>query len=137
MGALGPYRDTSADVQSMRDLAQPQAGVVGAGVAQPQAGVVGAGVGAANSETAQAIEALTMELQKTQDPEEQKVLMNMIENTKVKANAPYAPLIAQLSAQSGEDDMMAHVRSGDVNVSREILEANPQIEDECWEVLVV
>ena len=82
-----------------------------------------------DAETAQAIEALTMELQKTQDPEEQKVLMNMIENTKVKANAPYAPLIAQLSAQSGEDDMMAHVRSGDVNVSREILEANPQIED--------
>ena len=83
----------------------------------------------AGDETAQAIEALTMELQKTQDPEEQQVLMNMIENTGLKAAAPYAPLMDQLSAQTGEDNMMAHVRSGDVNLSREMLEANPQLEN--------
>ena len=79
--------------------------------------------------TAQAIEALTMELQKTQDPDEQKFLMNMIENTNIKANAPYTPLMDELSAQAGEDNMMAHVRSGDVNVSKEMLEANPQLEN--------
>jgi len=83
---------------------------------------------AAENETAQAIEILMMELQNTQDPDEQQILTNMIENTSIKANAQYSPLMDQLSAQGGEDNMMAHVRSGDVNISKEMMEANPQLE---------
>jgi hypothetical protein len=53
----------------------------------------------------------------------------LIENTTTKALAPQADLVDQLSQGAGEDDMMAHVRSGDINVSREMLENNPQLED--------
>jgi hypothetical protein len=53
----------------------------------------------------------------------------MIENTIVKAKAPYASLMDELSMTAGEDDMMAHVRRGDLNISREMVEGNPQFED--------
>jgi len=53
----------------------------------------------------------------------------MIENATTKAFAPQADLVDQLSQGAGEDDMMAHVRSGDINVSREMLENNPALED--------
>ena len=76
---------------------------------------------------AETINALTQQLQSSNDPEERDILENMIENTIVKANAPLAPLMDQLSMSAGEDDMMAHVRKGDLNISREMVD--PPLED--------
>ena len=80
-------------------------------------------------ELQEALEQLETRRQMTNDPEEQELLGRMIENAKTKAFAPQADLVDQLSQGAGEDDMMAHVRSGDINISREMLENNPQLED--------
>ena len=80
-------------------------------------------------ELRQAIEVLQQQMGMTSDPEEKEILGRMIENTTIKAFAPQAELVDQLSQGAGEDDMMAHVRSGDINVSREMLENNPVLED--------
>jgi len=80
-------------------------------------------------ELQQALQELEAQRQMTNDPEEKELLGRMIENAKTKAFAPQADLVDQLSQGAGEDDMMAHVRSGDVNVSREMLENNPALED--------
>ena len=80
-------------------------------------------------ELQQALRELEAQRQMTNDPEEQELLGRMIENAKTKAFAPQADLVDQLSQGAGEDDMMAHVRSGDINVSREMLENNPALED--------
>jgi len=86
-------------------------------------------LGVMDNDLRETIEALEMELLKTNDPEERDILSNMIENTAIKVNAPYRSLMEQLSMTGGEDDMMAHVRSGDINVSREMVENNPALED--------
>jgi hypothetical protein len=80
-------------------------------------------------ELQKALEQLETQRQMTNDPEEKEILGRMIENAKTKAFAPQADLVDQLSQGAGEDDMMAHVRSGDINVSREMLENNPVLED--------
>jgi hypothetical protein len=80
-------------------------------------------------ELRQAIEVLQQQMGMTSDPEEKELLGRMIENTTIKAFAPQADLVDQLSQGAGEDDMMAHVRSGDINISREMLENNPALED--------
>ncbi len=80
-------------------------------------------------ELQKALQELEAQRQMTNDPEEKELLGRMIENTTTKALAPQADLVDQLSQGAGEDDMMAHVRSGDINVSREMLENNPQLED--------
>ena len=80
-------------------------------------------------ELQQALQELETQRQMTNDPEEKELLGRMIENAKTKAFAPQADLVDQLSQGAGEDDMMAHVRSGDINVSKEMLENNPQLED--------
>jgi len=80
-------------------------------------------------ELEQSIRQLEMERDMTSDPEERAMLDRMIENAIKGALAPQRELVQQLSQTAGEDDMMAHVRSGDVNVSREMLENNPQLED--------
>ena len=80
-------------------------------------------------ELQQAIQLLQEQMSMTNDPEEKEILGRMIDNTIIKANAPQANIIDQLSQGAGEDDMMAHVRSGDVNVSREMIENNPALEN--------
>ena len=60
----------------------------------------------------------------------------MIENLPISANAPYSDLIQEMSVNAGEDDMMAHVRSGDLNVSRALVERNPNIEKEVQKTAV-
>jgi hypothetical protein len=80
-------------------------------------------------ELQEALEQLETRRQMTNDPEEQELLGRMIENAKTKAFAPQADLVDQLSQVAGEDDMIAHVRSGDINVSKEMLENNPALED--------
>ena len=80
-------------------------------------------------ELQEALEQLETQRQMTNDPEEQELLGRMMENATTKAFAPQADLVDQLSQGAGEDDMMAHVRSGDINVSREMLENNPALED--------
>ena len=81
-------------------------------------------------ELQQAIEALQIQKSQTTDPSEIKILEKMIENVPIVANAPYAPLVEEMAATGGEDDMIAHVRSGDLNVSKELVERNPNIEKE-------
>jgi len=78
----------------------------------------------------QAIEALQIQRAQTTDPSEIKLLEKMIENVPIVANAPYSSLIQEISVNAGEDDMIAHVRSGDLNVSQELVERNPNIEKE-------
>ena len=80
-------------------------------------------------ELEQSIRQLEMERDMTSDPEERAMLDRMIENAIKGALAPQRELVERLSQTAGEDDMMAHVRSGDINVSREMLENNPQLED--------
>jgi len=92
---------------------------------QPSAGSTGAKM----MELQQALQVLQEQMNMTSDPEEKELLGRMIENATTKAFAPQADLVDQLSQGAGEDDMMAHVRSGDVNVSREMIENNPALED--------
>jgi len=80
-------------------------------------------------ELQQALQEIEARRQMTDDPEEKELLSRMIENTTTKALAPQADLVDQLSQVAGEDDMIAHVRSGDINVSKEMLENNPALED--------
>jgi hypothetical protein len=69
-------------------------------------------------ELQQALEQLEAQRQMTNDPEEKELLGRMMENATTKAFAPQADLVDQLSQGAGEDDMIAHVRSGDINVSK-------------------
>jgi len=80
-------------------------------------------------ELQQALEQLEAQRQMTNDPEEKELLGRMMENATTKAFAPQSDLVDQLSQVAGEDDMIAHVRSGDINVSKEMLENNPALED--------
>ena len=77
----------------------------------------------------EAINELQQQKSMTSDPEEIEALDNLIEAATTKALAPQAEIIDQLSQTGGEDNMMAHVRTGDINVSAEMLENNPQLED--------
>jgi len=74
-----------------------------------------------------AIDALVMQKQGTNDPEELEAIDNAIQTTIVKGNAPYNDLMNQLALTGGEDDMIVHVRTGDVNLSKELI--TPQIEE--------
>ena len=185
MGMLGPYRDTSSEVEAMRNLAEGALVGGGAGAAMKAAqefmsmaetqpslkntpeyqaaqqmlmgaagsGLVGAagsaiskglkGIGAetgaviSDAETVdpaqalgQAIQELQIQKSQTEDPGEIKLLEKMIENAAIAANAPYASLMEEVAATGGEDDLIAHVRSGDINVSRELVNKNPKIEKE-------
>ena len=109
----------------------PPMGGVGVGGQMLQGAMTpGSGVTDVNMmELQKALEQLETQRQMTNDPEEKEILGRMIENAKTKAFAPQADLVDQLSQGAGEDDMMAHVRSGDINVSREMLENNPVLED--------
>ena len=78
----------------------------------------------------QAIQELQIQKSQTEDPGEIKLLEKMIENAAIAANAPYASLMEEVAATGGEDDLIAHVRSGDINVSRELVNKNPKIEKE-------
>jgi len=80
-------------------------------------------------ELQKAINELQQQKSMTNDPEEIEALDNLIEAATTKALAPQAEIIDQLSQTGGEDNMMAHVRTGDINVSAEMLENNPQLED--------
>ena len=77
-----------------------------------------------------AIEGLQIQKSQAKDPSEIKLIEKMIENISISANAPYSDLMQEISGTAGEDDMMAHVRSGDVNVSKEMILRNPNIEKE-------
>jgi len=74
-----------------------------------------------------AIDALVMQKQGTNDPEELEEIDKAIELTMVQGQAPYNDLMNQLALTGGEDDMIAHVRTGDVNLSKELI--TPQIEE--------
>ena len=109
----------------------PPMGGVGVGGQMLQGAMTG-GSGVTDAkmmELQQALEHLETQMQMTNDPEEKEILGQLIENARTKAFAPQADLVDQLSQGAGEDDMMAHVRSGDINVSREMLENNPVLED--------
>jgi hypothetical protein len=73
-----------------------------------------------------AIEALMMQKQGTNDPEELEEIDEAIQSTIIQGQAPYNDLMNQLALTGGEDDMIAHVRTGDINLSRELV--TPQIE---------
>jgi len=73
-----------------------------------------------------AINALMMQKQGTNDPEELEEIDEAIQSTIVQGQAPYNDLMNQLALTGGEDDMIAHVRTGDINLSRELV--TPQIE---------
>ena len=74
-----------------------------------------------------AIDALVMQKQGTNDPEELEEIDKAIELTIIQGQAPYNDLMNQLALTGGEDDMIAHVRTGDVNLSKELI--TPQIEE--------
>jgi len=129
----------------MPDMAQEQRQAMAAGMLRPLGGgriseaeyktymeAMNPSSGTADAkmmELRQAIEVLQQQMGMTSDPEEKELLGRMIENATTKAFAPQSDLVDQLSQGAGEDDMMAHVRSGDVNVSREMIENNPALED--------
>ena len=125
----------------MPDMAQEQRQAMAAGMTTPVGGGAVSNVemsmmqpsagstGAKMMELQQALQVLQEQMNMTSDPEEKELLGRMIENATTKAFAPQADLVDQLSQGAGEDDMMAHVRSGDVNVSREMIENNPALED--------
>ena len=129
----------------MPDMAQEQRQAMAAGMLRPLGGgriseaeyktymeAMNPSSGTADAkmmELRQAIEVLQQQMGMTSDPEEKELLGRMIENATTKAFAPQSDLVDQLSQGAGEDDMMAHVRSGDINVSREMLENNPALED--------
>jgi hypothetical protein len=73
-----------------------------------------------------AIDALMMQKQGTNDPEELEEIDEAIQSTIIQGQAPYNDLMNQLALTGGEDDMIAHVRTGDINLSRELV--TPQIE---------
>ena len=73
-----------------------------------------------------AINVLMMQKQGTNDPEELEEIDEAIQSTIVQGQAPYNDLMNQLALTGGEDDMIAHVRTGDINLSRELV--TPQIE---------
>jgi len=73
-----------------------------------------------------AINALMMQQQSTNDPEEILEIDKTIDETIVRGNAPYNDLMNQLALTGGEDDIMAHVRTGDINLSKEMV--TPEIE---------
>ena len=81
-------------------------------------------------ELSKALQELELQKSQTKDPSEIKLLDKMIENASIVANAPYAGLMEEVAATGGEDDLVAHVRSGDVNVSSELIQKNPKIEKE-------
>jgi hypothetical protein len=81
-------------------------------------------------ELSKALQELELQKSQTKDPSEIKLLDKMIENASIVANAPYAGLMEEVAATGGEDDLVAHVRSGDLNVSRELIQKNPKIEKE-------
>lgn len=125
----------------MPDMAQEQRQVMAAGMTTPVGGGAisnaemglmqpsAGGTDAKMMELQQALQVLQEQMNMTSDPEEKELLGRMIENATTKAFAPQADLVDQLSQGAGEDDMMAHVRSGDINVSREMIENNPALED--------
>ena len=73
-----------------------------------------------------AINVLMMQKQGTNDPEELEEIDEAIQSTIIQGQAPYNDLMNQLALTGGEDDMIAHVRTGDINLSRELV--TPQIE---------
>ena len=125
----------------MPDMAQEQRQAMAAGMTTPvgggaisnaEMGMMQPSAGSTDAkmmELQQALQVLQEQMNMTSDPEEKELLGRMIENATTKAFAPQADIVDQLSQGAGEDDMMAHVRSGDVNVSREMIENNPALED--------
>jgi len=125
----------------MPDMAQEQRQAMAAGMTTPvgggaisnaEMGMMQPSAGSTDAkmmELQQALQVLQQQMGMTNDPEEKEILGRMIENATTKAFAPQADIVDQLSQGAGEDDMMAHVRSGDINVSREMLENNPALED--------
>ena len=108
MGMLGPYRDTSADVQAMRDLAQ----------AQPQMGGEG-------QEIINQIEAQEGPLT---DEEKQEVLQQ-IEAMSLQAQAPLAEQAMEIQHMGTEGDtLLAHLEPGDVIVPPDLIEDDPEFE---------
>mgnify|MGYP003144377744 CR=1 FL=1 len=74
-----------------------------------------------------AIDALMMQKQGTNDPEELEEIDEAIQSTIIQGQAPYNDLMNQLALTGGEDDMIAHVRTGDINLSKELV--TPKIEE--------
>jgi hypothetical protein len=156
MGALGPYRDTSTDVQSMRDLAQPQTGVVGAGdmteeerriLSQPDPNYDflpeemriptrlehlrrQRNVPVNNGEpTTEAIKQLMLQRQNTADPDDIKQIDNLINNMQLSANAPMNTQALKLAQQGqGLDTLIGHLEEGDVVIPPDMLTDDPEFE---------
>jgi len=111
MGALGPYIDTSVDVQAMRDLAQPI-------MTNTQMG----------DEQQEIINQIEAEEGPLTDEEKQEVLQQ-IEGMSQQAQAPLAAEAQEL-AQTGEgpDTILAHLEQGDVVIPPDLIEDDPEFE---------
>jgi len=112
-------------IQQMQQEVTPEsAGYMKMGSAMPETGAVERTM--SPEELNDAINALMMQKQGTNDPEEILEIDKTIDETIVRGNAPYNDLMNQLALTGGEDDIMAHVRTGDINLSKELV--TPQIE---------
>jgi len=112
-------------IQQMQQEVTPEsAGYMKMGSAMPETGAVERTM--SPEELNDAINALMMGKQNTNDPEEILEIDKTIDETIVRGNAPYNDLMNQLALTGGEDDIMAHVRTGDINLSKEMV--TPEIE---------
>ena len=148
MGMLGPYKDTSADVQAMRDLAQPTVATVGAGAtSNREMGMLGpykdtsadiqamrglaqpfmtnTQMGGEGQEIINQIEAQEGPLT---DEEKQEVLQQ-IEGMSQQAQAPLAAEALELQQLGeGTDTILAHLEPGDVIIPPDLIEDDPEFE---------
>ncbi len=85
-------------------------------------------MGLQQDETRRAIDQLSFEMQRAEDPEERDGLMRMIEKLQVQSMAPMGEMAQQLAqAGGGEDTMLAHLRPGEIVLPPEMME-DPEFE---------
>jgi hypothetical protein len=85
-------------------------------------------MGLQQDETRRAIDQLSFEMQRAEDPEERDGFMRMIEKLQVQSMAPMGEMAQQLAqAGGGEDTMLAHLRPGEIVLPPEMME-DPEFE---------
>jgi hypothetical protein len=124
MGALGPYIDTSADVQAMRDLVGPTKGAI----SNREMELFQQASPSMGGEGQEIINQIEAEEGPLTDEEKQEVLQQ-IEGMSQKAQAPLAAEAQEL-AQTGEgpDTILAHLEQGDVVIPPDLIEDDPEFE---------
>ena len=141
MGMLGPYKDTSADIQAMRDLAQPimtntQMGGEGFALKSAEDFMVASEAdptlkdrSPAEYEMAQqVINQVEAEEGPLTDEEKQEVLQQ-IEGMSQQAQAPLAAEALELQQLGeGTDTILAHLEPGDVIIPPDLIEDDPEFE---------